>query len=225
MRMNEINSHSSERKYVHLSNGLIWSFEIRYTFRIWICSGRCAFILWECHTCPLFRGGLQLRFAIFLYLKVCRNFEIWIHSIVRLDKRDKAYKAQAHCLTYTLTGLHEMFPPSTVTLSPVGPIAVKIKFSTWENSCLSITRVDGLLDKVYNSLKLRPQNLIHYMGVSVYRHLKNQPVHEFWCLFPWQQPKVVLHLQYRILLIPLCYGESSLRISSWYSSLLFLYDP
>ena len=25
-----------------------------------------------------------------------------------LDNRDKAYKAQAHCLTYALTGLHEM---------------------------------------------------------------------------------------------------------------------
>ena len=30
-------------------------------------------------------------------------------SVVRLDKRDKAYKAQAHCLTYALTGLREMF--------------------------------------------------------------------------------------------------------------------
>ena len=49
----------------------------------------------------------------FLYLKrVCHNFEIWIHSVVRLDKRDKAYKAQAHCLTYALSGLHEMFHPS-----------------------------------------------------------------------------------------------------------------
>ena len=31
---NEINSDSSERKYVHLSNGLIQSFEICYTFRV-----------------------------------------------------------------------------------------------------------------------------------------------------------------------------------------------
>ena len=45
----------------------------------------------------------------FLYLKKCHNFEIWIHSVMQLDKRDKAYKAQAHCLTYVLTGLHEMF--------------------------------------------------------------------------------------------------------------------
>ena len=32
-RMNEINSESNEQKYVHLSNGLTQSFEIRYTFR------------------------------------------------------------------------------------------------------------------------------------------------------------------------------------------------
>ena len=28
---------------------------------------------------------------------------------MQLDKRDKIYKAQAHCLTYPLTGLHEMY--------------------------------------------------------------------------------------------------------------------
>ena len=91
MRTNEINSDSSERKYVHLSNGLIQSFEICYTFRVWIYSGRCGFISWECHTYPLFGGGLQLSFAIFLVsYRVCRNFKIWIHSVVRLDKREKA---------------------------------------------------------------------------------------------------------------------------------------
>ena len=31
--------------------------------------------------------------------------------VLPFDKRDKAYKAQAHCLTYVLTGLHEMFHP------------------------------------------------------------------------------------------------------------------
>ena len=34
MCTNEINNDSSERKYVHLSNGVIQSFEIRYTFRV-----------------------------------------------------------------------------------------------------------------------------------------------------------------------------------------------
>ena len=33
-RTNEINSDSSERKYIHLSDGLIQSFEIHYTFRV-----------------------------------------------------------------------------------------------------------------------------------------------------------------------------------------------
>ena len=33
-RTNEIYSDSSERKYVHLSNGLVQSFEIRYTFTV-----------------------------------------------------------------------------------------------------------------------------------------------------------------------------------------------
>ena len=57
----------------------------------------------------------------FLYLKGCHNFEIWIHSVVRL-----------------------------------------------ENSCLSITRAARLLDKVYDSLKSRPQNfLINCVGVPV----------------------------------------------------------
>ena len=75
----------------------------------------------------------QLGFAIFLVSeRVCHNFKIWIHSVMQLDKRDKAYEAQAHCLTYTLTGLHEMFPPLMMTLSPVGPIAVKMKFSMGE---------------------------------------------------------------------------------------------
>ena len=37
MHTNEINSGSSEQKYVYLSKSLIQSFEIRYTFRVWIC--------------------------------------------------------------------------------------------------------------------------------------------------------------------------------------------
>ena len=62
-------------------------------------------------------------------------------------------------------------PPSTVNLSPNGPIAVKMKCSM-ENSCLSITKAARLFDKIYNSLKSKTQNfLINYVGVSVYRHL------------------------------------------------------
>ena len=33
---------------------------------IWMPSGHCGFILWEYHTCPLFSGGLQSHFTIFL---------------------------------------------------------------------------------------------------------------------------------------------------------------
>ena len=40
-------------------------------------------------------------------------------------------------------------------------------------SCLSITRAAGLLNKIYNSMKLRQQNLlIDYVSMSVYCHLK-----------------------------------------------------
>ena len=36
MCTNEINSDSSEQKYVDLSNELIQSIEIRHTFRVWV---------------------------------------------------------------------------------------------------------------------------------------------------------------------------------------------
>ena len=60
MHMNEINSDSSEWKYIHLSNGLIQSFEIQYEY-----AQVAVDFLWEFHTYPLFGGGLQLHFAIF----------------------------------------------------------------------------------------------------------------------------------------------------------------
>ena len=45
----------------------------------------------------------------FLHLKECVIIlKFGIHSVVRLDKRDKA---QAHCLTYALSGPHKMFYP------------------------------------------------------------------------------------------------------------------
>ena len=51
--------------------------------------------------------GLQLRFTIFLYVKECVIISNFGSSVMWLVKRDKAYKTQAHCLTYMLTGLHE----------------------------------------------------------------------------------------------------------------------
>ena len=67
----------------------------------------------------------------FLYLKErIVILEIWIHSVVWLDERDKTYKAQAHCLTYVLTGMHEMFQPRRcMAHSPDGHLAVKVKCS------------------------------------------------------------------------------------------------
>ena len=55
-----------------------------------------------------------------------------------------------------------------------GRIVVYLSQSAvWENSCLYITRAVELLEKVYNSLKLRCQSfLINYVGILVYCNLK-----------------------------------------------------
>ena len=88
---------------------MIQSIEIHYSFSmntlrlLW-------FILWEYHTCLLFGGGLQLRFAFFLYLiKECVVILKFGSTVSCNLKRDKPYKAQAHCLMYAFTGLHEMY--------------------------------------------------------------------------------------------------------------------
>ena len=54
-----------------MSNGLIKSLEIRYTFRVWIHAGRCGFIMWECHTCPFLVVVCYNISPFFLYLKEC----------------------------------------------------------------------------------------------------------------------------------------------------------
>ena len=46
----------------------------------------------------------------FLYLKECVIISKFGSTVLcGLGKRDKAYKEQSHCLTYTLTGLHEIW--------------------------------------------------------------------------------------------------------------------
>ena len=45
----------------------------------------------------------------FLYLKECAIISKFGSSVVQPGKRDKAYKEQGHCLTYTLTGLHKIW--------------------------------------------------------------------------------------------------------------------
>ena len=97
--------------YVHLSNGLIQSFEIRNTLRVWIHSGYCGFILWECCTCPLLNAWwFAITFHHFsLYLKECAVISKFGFTVLCSLTREKAYIAQSHCLPYTFTGLHEMY--------------------------------------------------------------------------------------------------------------------
>ena len=70
-RTNEINNDSSEWKYVHLRYGLIQSFEIRYTFRVGIRSGRCGFILWDVTGVHCSVVVCNYVSSFFLYLKEC----------------------------------------------------------------------------------------------------------------------------------------------------------
>ena len=107
----EINSDSGERRYIHLSNGLIQS--LKFATRLEYEYAQVTVDLF-CENVTLLHCSVVVCNYVspfFLYLKECHNFKIWIHSVVRLDKRDKAYKAQAHCLTYALSGLHKMFHP------------------------------------------------------------------------------------------------------------------
>ena len=60
--------------------------------------------------CSLVVSNYVSSFVLYLKESVV-IFKIWNHSVVQLDKRDKAYKAQAHCLTYMFTGLHEIYHP------------------------------------------------------------------------------------------------------------------
>ena len=109
--------------------------------------------------------------SFFLDLKECvviSKFGSTVSCGLTRETRFAKYKPIAWC-THLLECIN--VPPSTVTLSPNDLLAVKMKCSMGE-CCLSITRAAGLLDKVYNALKLRAQNfLINYVGVSVYCHL------------------------------------------------------
>ena len=69
MCTNEMNSDSGERKYIHLSNGLILSFKICYTFGVWIPSGFCGFFLWD--VTPVHCSVVFCNYILpfFLYLK------------------------------------------------------------------------------------------------------------------------------------------------------------
>ena len=116
---NKINGDSSEQKHIHLSNGLIKIYKIRYTFKIWRS-------LWIYFVGILHLSIIWWWFAITFchfsfILKVCCIFKIWIHNVMQFDKRDKAYKAQSHCLMYMLTGLHEVYHPWQLPFHPMIP--------------------------------------------------------------------------------------------------------
>ena len=106
-RTNEINSDSSERKCVHLSDGLMQSSEISYTFRVWIRSV-CGFILYTCLLCG---GGLH--WITFRHKGCVITPEIG-SNVVQFVKRDKGYSAQSHCLTY----MHVYWDASCMKVPP-----------------------------------------------------------------------------------------------------------
>ena len=120
------------QSFMLYGNGLIKSFEISYTFRVWICSGCCGYILWECHTCPLFGGSLQLHIAIFLYLKECviiLKFGSTVScSLIKETKLTKYKPITWH------TCLLDYMKYSTLDsdLSPDGPLAVIMRCSMGE---------------------------------------------------------------------------------------------
>ena len=99
--------------------------------------------------------------------RVYRILKVWIHSIVWLDKRDKAYKSQAHCLMYTFTGLYEMYyPPWLPFRKPNSPLAVKTK------CCMEEYLFAYHKSSWVTQYSLRcPNFLINCIGVSLSHHL------------------------------------------------------
>ena len=137
---------SSERKNIHLSNGLIQNFEIRYTFRVWIHSGRCGFILKNItldHCLVVLCNHVS---AFFLYLKECviiSKFGPTVWCGLTRETRLTRHKPTALC-----TRLLDCMKCTTLDGDPLTQRS--LSGAVWENSCLSITRVAGLLEKVYN---------------------------------------------------------------------------
>ena len=131
---------------------MIQSFEICYTFWVWIFSGPCELILWECHLVHCSVVVCNYVSLFFLYLKECviiLNF--WIHSVVWLDKKEKAYKAQTHCCYAHDNWSAWNVSPLTITLSPNGPLEVKTKCCMGEQ-----------LFVYYKSSWIACQRLVHW---------------------------------------------------------------
>ena len=135
-------SDNSERKYVHLSNDLMQSFETRYIFRVWIHPGRCGLFLMS------YLSIVWWWFAIIFVVSYNQNLDPQCRAAWQ-----KIQGLQGYCLTYTFTGVHEIYHPWWWP-SPEDLLAVKGE-ALYRGivNCLSITGAAGLLDQVYNSLK------------------------------------------------------------------------
>ena len=134
---------------------------------VWIYSGCFGVILWESHSRSLIGGSLQSCFTTFCIL----NSDLYFWN---LDPQCHAAWEDREGIQSTkpLPNVHVYWtalnaPPLTVTLYPM--ISQWWKQNTvWVFDSLSITRAAGLLDKDYNSLKLRCWNfLIISLTVSI----------------------------------------------------------
>ena len=111
MRTKETNSDSNKQKYVHLYNGLIQSYEIRYVFRM--CMYECLQV-----TVDSFCENIILVHCLVVVCNHNSLFFLCLREYVVISEfgstvscgltRDRDYKA---ILTYTLTGLHEKYNP------------------------------------------------------------------------------------------------------------------
>ena len=91
----------SEQKYIHLSNGLILSYEICHTYTIRIRSGRYENIVFiPCSVTVCINVS-----SFFLYLKDC--IVIWIHNVGVVQDRRGCTNNLGHSLMYMLIRVYK----------------------------------------------------------------------------------------------------------------------
>ena len=105
---------------------------ICYTFGVSICSGHCRFIVWECHTCQLFCGGLQSCFTTFLVSCVLIS-EFWSTVLCSLTKKTRFTKNKA---IVWLTCLLECV--KCTTLNAYGDPFTQWSLSNETKSCMEV---------------------------------------------------------------------------------------
>ena len=137
--------------YIHLRNSLTLDNRICYILTIYVNMLRSLQIKHD--NCPLYGNRVHSCFTIFLIccVVVCCNFIIWIYTAIWFGKREKGYEEQCHCLTYMLSGLHEIWQPQPWPIHLMIPQQLN-QSTVWENRCSSAKRVAGLCDKAYKSL-------------------------------------------------------------------------